>query len=252
MFETEAQLCECFRQDALAAGWVVYPENDGWDQLLVRRQLQVGIQAKLQAIPEVLLQALPADPRRDSHGPHYRAVLVGGFLGRTPRARRAHRASFYQLARSVRVLVLEPTTPGINRWLRTGHGAENLTLRRRYWYNSPVDFRYYRWYPRATIWVPPFVPDIPAGVPSPQSVSPWQIAAVRLERLGVKKGWVCLEDARTCTSDAGGRWNPHTLLQRFYVSTTTPAVGRQMRWVPGPPHWAASSRYPAVAAAINE
>lgn len=46
IFKTEAELCLAFSEVATAAGWTVYPETGGWDQLLVNAAgEQIGVQA---------------------------------------------------------------------------------------------------------------------------------------------------------------------------------------------------------------
>lgn len=257
-YATEEALCEAFAGAARADGWTVYPEQGGWDLLLVRRAVQVGVQAKLVAGVEVLLQALPTLDgyvptyrRREGpeEGPNYRAVLVSRFPGRTPRAEVHRRAEIYALARHLRLVVLEPPDPPFRTsegWLRVGWN-DNLSRSILSPYGSSLDFRAYRWRPEKPIWTPPFVPDLPAGVPNPRSVGKWQLAAVRLELLAEERGgWVCLDDARAATAAEGGEWNPKTLLSRYYDCTGELVDGsRQARWRPRP-RSRASREFPEV------
>jgi len=44
-YEIEAAMCSAFTKWANAQGWVVYPETEGWDMLLVNRVdgSQIGV-----------------------------------------------------------------------------------------------------------------------------------------------------------------------------------------------------------------
>lgn len=262
-FDSETDLCAAFTEAARSEGWTVYPEPTGWDLLLCRRGVQVGVEAKLLGGVEVLLQALPAltsmPTRRRSRlaragfpGPHYRAVLVGRFAGRGRGAREGRRAALYALAAYVGVLVLElrPGPGGETTWLSTGW-RENLSLdlrRPRFPHRNRLDVRAYRWFPSKPVWTPPFVPDRPAGVPCPVKIGPWQLAAVALEFLA-DAGWVSLGDARRVTARFEGRWNPSTLLSRYFRSTGEPIGNgvRGHRWVLRPRVRRPSAEWPDVA-----
>lgn len=265
-FESEEALCRAFAAAARADGWTAYPEPAGWDLLLVRRGVQVGVQAKLRGGVEVLLQALPpltSIPfrrrarlaRAGFPGPRYRAVLVGGFAGRTEGARRGRRAALYALAAYVGVAVLEPPeNPGDRRWLRLGYRL-NLCRRGRIGWREPLrlDVRAYRWFPSKPVWTPPFVPDLPAGVPSPSRIGPWQLAACALELIEGERGWVSLADARDVSARFGGTWNPSTPLSRYYRCTGEPveAGSRARRWVHRPRVRRASADWPEVVAHLT-
>lgn len=176
---TEADLCEAFIVAARAADWTVYPEQGHWDILLQRRGIQVGIQAKLVADTHMLVQALPRPIRMAGQpGPHYRAVLFGRGAGRTEKARMRQRSEIYTLAKNLRLLVLQQPMVGRS-WL---FRLSDSNLRPLFG-QAEVDWRYYRWRPDTPVWVPDFVPDLPAGVPAPRSVTPWALAACELEAL---------------------------------------------------------------------
>lgn len=253
MFATEADVCDALVQDA--PGWTAYPEQGGWDLLLVRQGVQVGVQAKLVGNIHMLLQALPGNPRKeDVEGPCYRAVAVGRWPGRTAGARIGRRNELAALAMRLRLLVLEGPTEELGKtgtWLKRSWPCVNLE-RRYTGYGPPaIDWRWYRWRPKRPVWTPPFVPDLPAGVPAPSSVSAFQIASVKLERLANEKGWICLSDVRNIEG-ADGNWNPQTLLTSFFECTGKRILGsRQCKWIlhrrwPPP-----SKRWPAVAAGLK-
>lgn len=267
-FDSETDLCAAFAAAARSDGWTVYPEPAGWDLLLCRRGVQVGVEAKLVGGVEVLLQALPAltsmPMRRRGRlartgfpGPHYRAVLVERFAGRTRGVREGRRTTLHALAAYVGVVVLEPPEPpATTTWLRVGW-RENLVRERgrpRYHHRGELDVRAYRWFPSKPVWTPPFVPDRSAGVPCPTKIGPWQLAAVSLEFRALERGWVSLGDARAISEKFAGNWNPSTLLSRYFHSTGKRiGVGvRGHRWTLRPRVRRPSSEWPDVAVHLRE
>jgi len=178
-FASERALCEAFLAGAAVPdGWTAYPETDGWDILLIRDQVQVGVQAKLRPSLEVLAQAArPLRRWRDARGPHYIAVLVPWTEG-----------NFSDLAEILGLVVLRP-------WLRQHRGRDGEQVLT--WHPvsqaiaglPPLHFE-------APAWVPPVVPDVPAGVPSPVQLTEWKIRALRfMARLEVR-GYVTVHDLR--------------------------------------------------------
>lgn len=153
-FESEAALCEVLRAVTARDGWAFYPEQGGWDAVLVMPdETQIGIQAKLRANVDVLAQCLV--PLRRT-GPDIHAVLV-------PTCSRAFRDVAHELGVAVLVgdVLREPN-----------HRADYL--------RQVVTRAPRRVHLPGRCWLPPFVPTGPAGVPAPRSVSPWRIAAARL------------------------------------------------------------------------
>lgn len=242
-FSKESDLCQAFL-DSLPDGWKKYPEQGDWDFIIQRGSTQIGVQAKLVADSKVLTQALPSCPVEPEVGPHYRAVLIGRWSGRTVKAALRSRSDFCALARHLRLLVLRspdlwrnakvrPLGWGrFNRWLPADRMI-NYTqmLKRPPW--EKLNWRHYRWHPSSPLWVPPFEPDLPSGVPSPSHVSAWQLAALELHRECEKKGWVCLDDAKKIVASmTGASFQPSSLLKRFWFATQKAALGRQKRWKP--------------------
>lgn len=163
-FASEAELCAVLRSAAEAAGWAFYPETGGWDAILVLEdETQVGVQAKLRANVDVLAQAI-VPPRLA--GPDIHAVLV-------PSCSRA----FQDVAHELGFIVLigdrlrrkpDPDIRGVGAYVGERYLEHSV-----------------RKAPRAIhlpgrCWLPPFVPNSPAGVPSPRSVTPWRVAAAKL------------------------------------------------------------------------
>lgn len=174
-FVSEAALCDALAAAVRAAGWRWYPETSGWDAIAVLPdETQVGVQAKLRANVDVLAQCIP-DPAARTHprlrpGVDVRAVLV-------PDAEPA----FRRLATALRVVVLRGRVvrgddsewygyDGV-RQAETVSGASYLA-------RVVADAPRHEYSQRE--WLPPFEPDLPAGVPSPRSVTPWRLAAARL------------------------------------------------------------------------
>jgi len=243
-FGREADLCQAFIEFAGRHGWTAYPEQGGWDILLVRADVQVGVQAKLVADLHVLEQVLPeqANYRVTEVGPTYRAILVGRFAGRTLKAVNRTTNAFYKVCEHLGVIVLQPPVVTSGTWLRAGYHSNRCVVRKG---KRRVHTSIYRWKPGESVWVPPFVPDLPAGVPCPQTVSAWNVAAVRLEMMVSEQGAVYLDDARAVTAEVSGRWNPATLLNRFFkCDRRGRRRGRQLPWVV---RVSPSKAYPKVA-----
>lgn len=141
---------------ATRLGWTFYPEAGGWDALLVLPdETQVGIQAKLRANVDVLAQALVPARRV---GPDVHAVLV-------PTCSRA----FLDVAEALNVLVIVgDNLRAVPHWDPAKELEREVT-------RAPRTTHL-----RGRCWLPPFVPDLPAGVPAPRTVSPWRVAAAQL------------------------------------------------------------------------
>jgi hypothetical protein len=227
-YQTEAALCDDLRTHAKAAGWLVYPECGGWDLVLVRRGIQIGVQAKLKFNPHLVAQAL-ASP---THGPHYRALACP--LARTVRD------DAYMIAERCGLLLLDMNAVP-DRWLVGRMRWSGIRLR------DTRSWRRYRW-PGKRLWLPPAVPDLPAGVPSPEVVGPWQLAVCEAEALIRRKGWIAKADLYPIIKAVGARCRAETILTRYYLCTGT-RLGpdtRACKWVPYPRRRPASKRYPAA------
>jgi hypothetical protein len=157
-FGSERTLCDVLRDAARKAGWTFYPETGGWDALLVLEdETQIGVQAKLRANVDVLAQAIV--PARQV-GPDVHVVLV-------PSCSRA----FRDVAETLGIGVL------IGDVLRGEHArvAGDPSYLERVISKAPRTTHL-----PGRCWLPPFVPDGPAGVPAPRAVSQWRVAAARL------------------------------------------------------------------------
>jgi hypothetical protein len=183
--KSEAELCDEFSDHAVKLGWLVYPETSDFDLLLERADgTQHGIQAKLVDSKAVLAQAYRGAIGRKA--PDEVSILV-------PRANRDTRD--IALGLGIGVILRQETTD----W----HGE------------ITVDFR---WTPgakrtdhRARCWKPQFIPDTPAGVPSPKRVTPWKERAIHCCAILREKGKIRTKDFTT------HKMNPRDWLEHGYV-----------------------------------
>lgn len=167
-YKLESELCDTLTKYARANGWKVYPETSGWD-LLLAKDIQMGIQAKLKDNIDVIAQALEA-------GPHVRAVLV-------PRASR----EFRKVANACGIFVIE------------GLIRKRDTAGRRYWtkeINTELDSYRQKHLnsPKKLCWLPDVEINVPAGVKSPKSITEWKVKAVKLCFKLNEKGYLTSKD----------------------------------------------------------
>jgi hypothetical protein len=145
-FETERDLCDKFREEWFVheEGTVVYNETAGWDMLVVRANgEQAGVQAKLRANLDVLYQAVHglSQPK----APNIAVVLV-------PHASK----EFIAIAHKLKICVCH-YDDGF-KMFRPKHYAHS---------SARCD-------------LPPMVPEVPAGVPSPRKLTAWTLRELRL------------------------------------------------------------------------
>ena len=197
----ETDLCAEFAEWARRSHLLVYPEVAGWDLVLTVSQTflmglphdpahpgwghwsrarvgdQVGVQAKRVGNVEVLAQVLEGVSAR--RAPQFAAVLVD-------------RASneFLEVAAGLAVPVWAKATESTRRakWVDCGDGF---------------------WFRHRGIWrtdaepleLPPVVPDLPAGVQAPRSLTPWRVKALRLCRIIRRVGYLTPEDFKAAGVD---------------------------------------------------
>lgn len=178
----EEELCQGFKEIVEKVGGVVYAETAGFDMLVVGPDgLQIGIEAKLRANVDVLVQALNGDVwpgRPKKAGPDYRAVLV-------PKCSEAFRV----VAGQLHVWVFD----------LSGSNADIVNFDLQFFSDFETYIHnHYVWQYNKACWVPPTTFNIPAGVPSPRSVTPWKIGAVRLCMRLRAQGFVTSRDFTEC------------------------------------------------------
>lgn len=163
--------------------WVCYPETRGWDMLFVRSDgLQIGVEAKLRANIDVLAQTISRDhatwPGNKRHGPSMRYVLV-------PKAS----TKFVFLASELHIGVFE--LEHIKKCL-SDHWYKKQFINNYFEYRTKI--KNLLWTPKEQYKLPEITYDIPAGVPSPKTVSPWKISAVKLSLLLMEQGYLTAHD----------------------------------------------------------
>lgn len=242
-FLTEAEMCDSFADAARAAGWIVYPETDGWDMLLVGTPddhlrsgflrlgnalpptVMIGVQAKLRPNVAVIAQAIGRNP--DDHGPHVRAVLV-------PRAP----SEFRDVARRCRLHVFESREchyPPRLKW----DGLDHI---------YPSAWRE----PARLPQLPPVVPNVRAGVPCPVTLGPWKVSAFALCRTLRARGYVTSADAKDASKVLGGcHLDIRSWVQRGWL-VETGKDGRLTRYAAGMGQRLPDEMYPALAAQFQE
>lgn len=217
---TEADLCSWFQDRAREAGFVVYNEWGGFDQILVIGGIQIGVEAKLRATHVVLDQATKRGktdqwtrlPQR-FWSTHFRAVLV-------PKAGEA----FLEAAdRRCALVFAQETFP------------EDPALAARFW-ALPTDPRYV-W--GSGIDLPEVVPDVIGGHPAPLRLTPWKIPAIKLCLRLRDQGFVTVQDFRDFGIDPG-RWRHQWLVPDG-------KLGRATKWIPKPGVRLPDEQHPAVA-----
>lgn len=183
---SEYQLCEEFKKQYSAKGYTIYPEVDTYDMLLTSPETyirldtylnlegwqpndQIGIQAKLNANMSVICQCIYS-------GPKWRAVLVPWatsefnticrYLG-IGIFEREQKKRIYENFRFAKQKELVPFPDGIR-----------LTQ------------SYFKPFNDKKLKLPPIVPDLPAGLPSPSPLSTWRVGALKLCTLLNKQGYL--------------------------------------------------------------
>lgn len=198
LWDTEAALCADFAETVRERGWTVYPETAGWDLLLVAPDsgVQIGVEAKLIGGLEVLAQAASRvalrwgdyDGRR---GPDHVALLVG-----------TARVGFVEVAEALGFNVFNGS--------QEARAREMSGRRRDRWRHCvPTPAYIVGW--KARHWadhresLPEIVPDVPAGVPAPVTLTAWRIGAIRLCRTLRERGYLMRSDFRAACVDMT-RW----------------------------------------------
>lgn len=185
-FETEAALCFDFISCLKGKPWTPYAETAGFDILLVHdvSGTQIGIEAKLDLNAKVLTQILPSSHDYVITGPDYRAVLVPWEA----------KIELEKVCFACGVKVMRhykghnPELPDESSWSN------------KYW--MP-------WLPEQRCTLPEYVPDVPAGVKAPVTLSQWKIQAIKIQ--------ILLEQRNITRSDLKHfNVNPTRWMDRWY------------------------------------
>lgn len=166
-FETENELCKAFQEWAAVKRWTCYPETDGWDLLVVDQHDQrLGIQAKLKDGPLTVSQAMECMANGSAHVGAILMPEVGDSVRR--------------LCKVANLLVIVP----VGKADEDGFVAFDMRLPKL----KATELK-----PRKAL--PRFVPEVPAGVPSPRKLTAWTEKELRLEVLFHRRGgWVNTKD----------------------------------------------------------
>lgn len=179
---SEKELCDVFIKCAKENGWKVYPETSGFDILIVK-DIQIGIQAKLKSNVEVLAQVIYGQQQPSNihykyknPSPHIRAVLV-------PHAS----SEFKQVANALNIFVIEGAILTCDIETMTPYYAKNII-------NIDGYNKKHLIIPDKLCWVPEIEFDTPAGVKSPKSITEWKIKAVKICLLLHERGFITQQD----------------------------------------------------------
>lgn len=188
-FETEADLCAAFSEQAIAQGWTPYPETEGWDILLVHPDgTQIGIQAKLAFNMKLIRQVLPGADALSSRlrwdiGPDFRAVLL------------PH--DDWNASEILGALGITVFYPQVS-WQWKAEFMPSLT-------GKNCFGKWHYWNPTNRVALPEFVPDVVAGASGPTQLTKWKIAALRIVAVLEVRGYVTRVDFKHYGLDAR-RW----------------------------------------------
>lgn len=237
-FESEKEMCDVLIKAAQKSGFTSYPEQGGWDIVLVRNKVQVGIQAKLRPNLKVVSQAISSFEGREK--PHYAAIAVGNI-------KRDESADLCYVANKCGIVVINMSNH-VNEWLAGNKGRNWIWSEE----GGFVKFaRKYRIKSDSRIWLPEFVPDLEAGIKSPKTVSKFMVIAIKVQEECEKKGWICVDDIRDIEKkylNGDNRSYARTILNVYYQCTSDRVEGKRC-WKWKPNRWATRPReqFPHVA-----
>lgn len=151
-YKTEAELCDDVIAWARKGGAAVHPECSGWDLVLVAPNgEQIGVQAKLKPVLKVVAQAL--EGMRGNTGPDIVALAVPLYDIDLDRV-----AASLDMTLLAGVSLAPRGHADFAWWMRN---AKRRATKRR-------------------CWVPDVEVEMPCGVPSPRTLSPWKFGAAKL------------------------------------------------------------------------
>jgi hypothetical protein len=195
-YDYEKDMCADITANAKEKGWKVFPEQGGWDIVLVSGLLQVGIQAKLRPNLKLFMQTVVDDGQPE---PHFKAIAIGNLS-------RSEKKDIERLATYMKFIFIDMS---YHHFFWLVHNKKDS--------NNVTDWAYYFTPSEKALWLPPVIADIDAGVPSPKTVSPWMVAAIKLEEICKAQGWVLLTTYYICSmekdprSKRGKKWKPRKI-----------------------------------------
>lgn len=177
-YKSEAELCDAFVEAVKLDGWKPYPECGGFDLLLVKDGVQVGVEAKMRANCDVLAQALDGTMKTL---PMYVGVLVP-----------TKSAPFDSIARHCRVHVWD------HKWITKQDWATRRGLNLTEWWKHGD----------GNVPLPEVAIQTSAGKPSPKVMSPWRVKALKICLLYQRQGYLTRADIMDGGVDAT-RWTQY-------------------------------------------
>lgn len=209
---SEAELCRRFIAYAEPQGWKAYAETGGWDIVLVKDGVQIGVQAKLRFNATLMRQLLPGNHGR--RGPNYIAALLPN-----------SDSDVSQVLEQCGVIYFYP--------------HNNMQWDDRITQYAPLDLGLqYRpqWDFEEQIELPEYLPDVPAGDSAPVQLTPWKVGALRLFAMIEHQGFATKNDMDRILV------NP-----RFFVQSEWIAYDRHAkRYIKGPKEPRAVKQHPQV------
>lgn len=229
---TETELCAGFIAIAKDCGWTAYPELEDFDIVLVRDDLQIGIQAKLRFNATLLRQIIPVDYYATGC-PQYLGILL-------PVVDR----DVAEICEFMGFLWFAASSSGRTRHFLEASPFEPRTWHSRKWDSIPV-------WSNDLIELPDYVPDVAAGASAPVRLTPWKIGALKVCATIEIRGHVDKLDFKRYGIDRR-RWIAARWVVPMPVTTprsrldSTIANGKALRYVYGPKPPVFPKQHPVV------
>lgn len=179
MGKSESEICTLFAEKAHRGGWKVYPEVSSWDLLLVweghdkksflyrdlREGDQLGIEAKTRANFKGLAQCIKRHPDRCRTGPDFIGILAP------------------KITEDFSFVAANLGFSTFSNEHYEGSARKHIFV---------TDSK--RLNPSQKLWVPPVVPDIVPGQPSPSPLTKWRVKALKMCAILRKRGYLTTKD----------------------------------------------------------
>jgi hypothetical protein len=209
----ESELCELLKTEAEQFGFRYFPEYEDWDGVLVRKNVVIGIQAKLKMNAKALSQTLKAG------GVHLKVILTNDY-------KLTLNDDWNVILDALRILHISYNNGMF-------HIINNINPYKYGWL-----FKYKRRV-KKVLRIPSFDYYTPSGVPGPRKVTERNINLVRLELLALQHGGtITLADARRYGLER---------IPRYYYEYDW----KKKQWCLKPSPMRASIDYPHIAAGIS-
>lgn len=176
---SERDLCDEITELAKKNKFSVYPEYENYDLVLSKGHFIFAVQTKIKLTLHLLAQVLI---KNDTH---FKVIIFQEYNEKTV-------ADWLVILDRLKIIgACFSVATGNNNSVKTDRGWVN------FWGNKLNSFNslaYYRHTPDRLLKLPDTVIDVPAGVPSPNSVNFYNISLVKAEILCLKKGYLDTSD----------------------------------------------------------